>query len=158
MRNRKKKFLIIFTLDLGVPRKNGKEEQKGMESMQQHSSFVQEKQQPYFQQSQWTPRTNNIESEWGHDHYSSPTGCCLLLVHDQFKLPKENSKEKNKEKSQGISETGEITFSAPRPNLSMDNYDGNMQIITNNSQRLLEIGPGKDYQPCIWCIHYGSRL
>ena len=43
---------------------------------------------------------------------------------NQFKLSKENSKEKSKKKSQEISETGEITFSTPRLNLSMDNYNG----------------------------------
>ena len=133
-------------------------EQKGMESIQQNSSSVQEKQ-PYFRQSQYTSRTNNIEGEWGHDHYSNPNGCSLLLVHDQFKLPKENSKEKNKEKSQEISETGEITFSAPRPNLSMDSYNGTKSPkTTKNSQCLLETGPGKGYQPCIWCIDYSLQL
>jgi hypothetical protein len=94
----------------------------------------------------------------GHDHYSNPTGCCLLLVHDHFKLPKENSQEKNKEKSQGIYETSEITSSAPKPNLSMDNYDGTKsQKATNNSQRLLEIRPGKDCQPCVWCINFSLQ-
>src|SRR5205809_7657949 len=80
-----------------------------MDSIQENSSSVQERQ-PYFQQSRWTSRTNNIESEWGQDLHSNPIGCSLLPVHDQFKLPKE---EKNKEKSQ---ETAEITFSVPRPN------------------------------------------
>ncbi|GBB85323.1 hypothetical protein RclHR1_11890006 [Rhizophagus clarus] len=132
--------------DLGVYRKNGGEEQKGKESIQQHSSSVQEKQ-LYFQQSQWASKANNIEGEWGHDYYSNPIRCFLLPIHDQFKLPKENSKEKNKKKSteitfsgprpnkeenkekskgksQEISKTGGITSSAPRSNLSMDYYNG----------------------------------
>ncbi|GBB96510.1 hypothetical protein RclHR1_02770012 [Rhizophagus clarus] len=44
-------------------------------------------------------------------------------IHDQFMLHKENSKEKDKEKSQEISEISEIAFLASRPNLSMDNYN-----------------------------------
>ncbi|RIA85652.1 hypothetical protein C1645_741397 [Glomus cerebriforme] len=161
--------------DLGVNRKNGGEEQKGKESIQQNSFSVQKKQ-TYFQQSQWTSRTNNIEGEWGHDLHSNPIGCSLLPVHDQFKFPKENSKEKsqetaeitfseprpnkekNKEKSQEISETGGITLSAPSPNLPMDSYNGTKsQKTTKNSQCLLEVGPGKDYQPCIWCINHNLQ-
>ncbi|RGB39805.1 hypothetical protein C1646_754049 [Rhizophagus diaphanus] len=92
-----------------VHRKNGGEKQKETESIQQHSSSVQDKP-PYFQQSQWASKANNIEGEWGHDHCSNPIGCSLLPVHDQFKLPKGNSKEKNKKKPTGI------TFSGPRPN------------------------------------------
>ncbi|PKY37572.1 hypothetical protein RhiirA4_450439 [Rhizophagus irregularis] len=29
---------------------------------------------------------------------------------------------------------------------------------TNNSQRFLEIKPGKDYKPCIWCINYSLQF
>ncbi|PKY62669.1 hypothetical protein RhiirA4_489567, partial [Rhizophagus irregularis] len=36
---------------------------------------------------------------------------------------KEENKEENKGKSQEISETGRITLSTSRPNLSMDNYN-----------------------------------
>ncbi|CAI2200073.1 20651_t:CDS:2 [Funneliformis geosporum] len=92
-----------------VHRRNGEEEQKGTDSIQQNSSSVQGRQQ-YFQKSRSTSKTNNIEGEWSLDRYSNPIRRSLLLVHDQSKLPKE---EKNKGKSQ---ETAEITFSAPRPN------------------------------------------
>jgi hypothetical protein len=105
-------------------------------------------------------------------------------VHDQFKLSKEEknkeksqetaeinfsaprpnkdkeeNKEKNKEKSQELSETGGITLSAPRPNLSMDNYIGTRsRQATIYSQHFLKSKPGKYYQPCIWCISYSPRL
>ncbi|GES83309.1 hypothetical protein GLOIN_2v1673015 [Rhizophagus clarus] len=147
--------------DLEVHRKNGGEEQKGMESIQRNSSSVQKKK-TYFQQSRYTSKTNNIEGDWGHDLHSNPIRCSLLPVHDQFKLSEENSKEKNNEKnnqrSHGILESSEITFSTPRPNLSMDNYDGTKsQKTTKNNQHLPEIRPGKDYQPCIWCINYSLQ-
>ncbi|RIA86801.1 hypothetical protein C1645_807622 [Glomus cerebriforme] len=154
-----------------------REEQKRKESIQRNSSSVQK----ILQQSL---RTNNIEGEWGQDLHSNPIGCSLLPVHDQFKLPKEEknkeksqetaeitfsaprpnkdkeeNKEKNKGKSQELSETGGITLSAPRPNLPMDNYNGTRsQQSTTYSQRFLESKPGKYYQPCIWCIGYSSRL
>ena len=162
---------------------NSEEEQNWMESIRQNSSSVQEKQ-PYFRQSQWASKANNIEGEWGQDLNSNPIGCSLLPVHDQFKLPKEEknkeksqetaeitfsasrpnkdkeeNKEKNKEKSQELSETGGITLSAPRPNLSMDNYNGTQsRQATSSSQRFLEIEPGKDYQLCIWCINYSLQF
>ncbi|GES83351.1 transport and Golgi organization protein 6 homolog [Rhizophagus clarus] len=79
---KREKKILILTLDLEVHRKNGGEKQK--------------EKQPYFQQSQWTSKTNNVEK---------------------------NSKEKDKEKSQEISEISEIAFLASRPNLSMDNYN-----------------------------------
>src|SRR5437762_3481641 len=50
------------------------------------------------------------------------------------------------------------TFSAPRPNLSMDNYNGTQsQKATIHSQHFLENKPGKDYQSCIWCINYSLQ-
>jgi hypothetical protein len=121
--------------------KNG-EEQKWMESIQKNSSSVQEKQ-PYFQQSQETSKTNNIESEWGHDRYNNPMGCSLLPVYDQYMLLKERSQE---------------SFSAPRPTLSMDNHNRtSTRKEASNNKRLLEEKTGKDYQPCIWCNNYSSR-
>jgi hypothetical protein len=137
-----------------VHQKNGEEEQKGMESIQQNSS-VQVKP-SYFQQSQGTSRTNNIEGEWVQYRHSNPIGCSLLPVHDQFKLPKE---EKNKEKSQKISKTSKVDFSAPKPNLSMDINDGTRsQQATIHSQCFLESKPEKYYQPCIWCINSSSQM
>jgi hypothetical protein len=52
------------------------------------------------------------------------------------------------------------SFSAPRSDLSLDNYNGtNSRNEANNYKRLLEgVKTGKDYQPCIWCINYSSRL
>ncbi|CAG8651727.1 9374_t:CDS:2 [Funneliformis caledonium] len=128
--------------DLGVHRKNGGEEQKGLVGIHQNSSSVQGRQ-PYFQQSQWTSKTNNTEGEWGHDHYCNSTRCCLLLVHDQSTFLKENKGE------------DELTISAPRPNLSMDDCNGaQSQKATIHNQRFLEIKSGKDCQLCIWCISY----
>jgi hypothetical protein len=163
-----------------VHRRNGEEEQKGTDSIQQNSSSVQGRQQ-YFQKSRSTSKTNNIEGEWSLDRYSNPIRRSLLLVHDQSKLSKggENKgksqetaeitfsaprpnkdKEENKEgKSQEISETGRITLSAPRPNLSMDNNNRTRSHqATIHSQRFLESKPEKYYQPCIWCISYSHQL
>jgi hypothetical protein len=132
-----------------VCRRNGEKKQKGTDSIQQNSSSVQGRQQ-YFQ------RSNNIESEWSLDRYSNPTGCSLLLVHDQSKLPKG---EKKKENSQKISKSSGVDFSAPKSNMSMDINDGTRsQNATTYSQRFLEIKPEKYYQPCIWCINYSSQL
>ncbi|PKK65121.1 hypothetical protein RhiirC2_786594 [Rhizophagus irregularis] len=56
------------------------------------------------------------------------------------------------------STNGMDTRRAPRPNLSMDNYNRTQsRQATNNSQRFLEIKPGKDYKPCIWCINYNLQ-
>src|SRR4051794_19844523 len=67
-------------------------------------------------------------------------GCFLLSVHDQYMFLKERSQE---------------NFSAPRPNLSMDNYNGTqLPKATIHSQRFLENNTGKDNQSCIWCINY----
>src|ERR1043165_1713446 len=119
--------------------KNGEEEQKWMESIQKNSSSLQEKQ-PYFQRSQETSKTNNIEGEWGHDCYNNPMGCSPLPVYDQHMFLKGRSQE---------------TFSAPRPTLSMDNHNGTTsRKATSKSQRLVEIEAGKDYQRCIWCNSY----
>src|SRR5205085_613286 len=98
-----------------VHRKNGGEKQKWMESIQRNSSSIQDRQN-YFQsqQSKWTPKTNNIEGEWGHGRYSNPIGCSLSFMHDQFMFLKEDE----------ISGIGGFTLSAPRPNLSMDKYNG----------------------------------
>ena len=71
---------------------------------------------------------------------------------------KENSKEKDKEKSQEISKIGEITLSALKPNLSMDNYNRTqLQKATSHSQCFLKIKPERDYQLCIWCINYSLQ-
>ncbi|GBC33393.2 uncharacterized protein OCT59_007563 [Rhizophagus irregularis] len=144
--------------DLGVHRKNGGKEQKGTESIQQHSSSVQDKP-PYFQQSQWTSEANDIGGERNHNNYSNSIECCLLFVHDQSMPIKENSKEKDKEKSQKIlSETGEISLSAPRANLPMDDCNGTQtRQSTSSNQRFLEIKPGKDHQFCIWCVSYSLQ-
>ncbi|RIA95257.1 hypothetical protein C1645_816991 [Glomus cerebriforme] len=130
----------------------------GPGSIQPNSSSIQGRQQ-YFQrsQSQLTSKPSNIEGKWGQDRYNNPMGCSLLPVHDQF--PKDNSTENDKEKLQEISETSEKTFSAPRSNLLMDNYHGaRSQMSAKNNQHLLEIKPGRDCQPCIWCVSYGSQL
>ncbi|CAB4408427.1 unnamed protein product [Rhizophagus irregularis] len=65
---------------------------------------------------------------------------------------KEENKEENKGKSQEISETGRITLSTSRPNLSMDNYNKTQSPHTVNV-------PGKqNLEPCIWCISYSHQL
>src|SRR5437763_7825779 len=74
---------------------NSEEEQNWMESIRQNSSSVQEKQ-PYFRQSQYTSRTNNIEGEWGHDHYSNPNGCSLLLYTINLSFQKKNPKKRTR--------------------------------------------------------------
>ncbi|CAI2171456.1 12624_t:CDS:2 [Funneliformis geosporum] len=128
--------------DLEVHQKNG-EEQKWVESIQKNSSSIQEKQ-PYFQRSQEMSKTNDIEGEWGHDHYNNPMGCSLLPVHDQYIFLKERSQE---------------TFSAPKSSLSMDDYNRtSTRKPASNSQHLLKIKSEKGYQPCILCIDYSSRL
>src|SRR5204862_3316368 len=120
--------------------------------------------QQYIHRSRSMSKTNKIESEWSPDHYSNPTGRSLLLVHNQFKLPKENSKEKinkedNKGKSQELFESGGITLSAPSPDLPMDKNNGKQsQQAAIYGQRFLESKPEKYYQPCFWCVNSSSRL
>src|SRR6266498_801442 len=56
------------------------------------------------------------------------------------------------------SETGDVSFSAFQPNLSMDNYnEAQSQILSSNNQCLLKIKPGKDYHRCIWCINHSLQ-
>src|SRR3954462_1992227 len=101
--------------------KNGEEKQQWMDSVQKNSSSVQEKQ-PYLRRSQETSKTNNIEGEWNQDRYNNPIGCSLSPVYNQYMFLEGGSQE---------------TFSAPRPTLSMNNYDQtSMRQTAKNSQRL----------------------
>ena len=74
-------------------------------------------------------------------------GCPLLPLHDQLSPPKERPQDKKNEIH--ISEPGEISFLASRPNLSMDNYNGaqekiigiafGVSILANKSERRTEL-------------------
>src|SRR3954470_4097899 len=70
-------------------------------------------------------------------------------------IAKITQEEKNEEKSQKISKTSEVDFSAPGSHLPMDKYNGTKSPdATINNQRFLEIKPGEDIKPCIWCVNY----
>src|SRR5581483_2746245 len=73
-----------------------------------------------------------------------------LIVH-----PKQKEKE---EKGIHISESGEVSFSTSRPDLSMDRYNRTQSLeVPSKNKRLLEIKPGKNHQRCIWCNNYGAQ-
>ena len=85
-------------------------------------------------------------------------GCPLLPLHDQPSPSKERPQDKKNEIH--ISEPGEIPFSAPQPNLSMDKNNGTQsQTLSNNDQCLLEAKSesGKDYWRCLWCIDFRQQ-
>ncbi|GES77556.1 hypothetical protein GLOIN_2v1582480 [Rhizophagus clarus] len=49
---------------------------------------------------------------------------------------------------------GKIPFLLSLPNLSIDNYNGKSQKLSNNDQNFLKVEPGKNYRRCIWCINF----
>ncbi|RIA95723.1 hypothetical protein C1645_816311 [Glomus cerebriforme] len=129
-KNKKKEFPKVFFIDLEDYRKNGAEEQSRKGNLRTISSAIQ------------LPL---------HDQLSPPKE----PLHDQPSPPKERSQEKDK--GIHITETGEISFLAPRTTSSMDNYDGESQQTSNSNQCFLESRPGEDYQCCIWCVNFSSQ-
>ncbi|GBB86190.1 hypothetical protein RclHR1_12630008 [Rhizophagus clarus] len=148
--------------DLGLHRKNGEEEQKRKEGLQEISSAIQEKQ--IDNQSS----TDDYENKWNHNHHNLPSRCSLLPLHDQLSPPEEKEKkyqlivhhkqEEKEEKGIHLSESGEVSFSTSQPDWSMDGNNGTPSLeAPSNNKCLLEIKPGKNYQRCIWCINYGAQ-
>ena len=174
MINRKKNSQAIFTLDLEVHRKNGKAEQKRIDNIQQISSSIQVILEDlisfidvnvYFLMH--IRRNNKIFHN--PDGHSGPTvlrvnGTTIMIITQWDALCylytinlffQKTKKRKNCKKI----ETSEITFSASRPDLSMDNNNRKQsQKVTVYSQCFLENKPAKDYQPCIWCINHSLQL
>ncbi|RGB36488.1 hypothetical protein C1646_741713 [Rhizophagus diaphanus] len=148
--------------DLGLHRKNGEEEQKRKEGLQEISSAIQEKR--IDNQSS----TDDYENKWNHNHHNLPSRCSLLPLHDQLSPPEEKEKkyqlivhlkqEEKEEKGIHLSESGEVSFSTSQPDWSMDGNNGTPSLeAPRNNKCLLEIKPGKNYQRCIWCINYGAQ-
>ncbi|RIA87517.1 hypothetical protein C1645_827684 [Glomus cerebriforme] len=83
--------------------------------------------------------------------FNNPNGLPEPII---LRLPKENSKEKNKKKLQEISETGGITLSAPRPNLSMNEYNGTQSQKATSNRRPLSSSSGSKWK----CDSYMRKM
>src|SRR5581483_12451722 len=84
----------------------------------------------------------------------TPWDALSYLYRSTFPSQRKTSRQKKNEIH--VSEPGEIPFSISRSNLSVDNYNRQLQKSSKNDQCLLEVEPGKNYRRCIWCVNFSS--
>ncbi|CAG8618342.1 3466_t:CDS:2 [Diversispora eburnea] len=145
--------------DLGMYRKNGEEEREVAGSLRYMPSTVQEEQSSSFPyRYPWTTETNSNKSRWDRNYHNHPMGRHLLPVHDKSLAQKEESQKKEDEVY--IYESGVLSISSSRPNISLDDHTGTLpQIpkVPNDDKCILEIDQTKDHQHYVRSITHGSR-